>query len=121
MSCPSAAHDGPRILREKRTVRYMVELFCKGHHHEIYAGGKLCNECRELLAYAHQRLSYCRFGEGKTTCSKCPIHCYKPEKRKQIKLVMAYSGPRLILKHPLLVLFHAVDGLQTKPKINGKY
>lgn len=116
MSFSTADHDGPRILREKRTVGVMIELFCKGHQHEPGHTGELCKDCEELLTYARQRLSSCKFSEDKTTCAKCPIHCYRPEKRAQIKRVMAYSGRRLILKHPLLVFYHAMDGLKSRPR-----
>ena len=64
---------GPRIMREQATVAHMIEIYCKAHHEE-----PLCPSCQELLTYAHKRLSLCRFGEQKTTCGKCPIHCYKP-------------------------------------------
>ncbi len=85
-----------RIEQEKVTVRHMIELWCRKHH------GKhtMCGECRELLDYAISRLEKCRFGNGKTKCHKCPIHCYRPEMREKIRLVMKYSGPRMIFHHP---------------------
>ena len=47
--------------------------------------GELCNECRELDEYAHKRLTYCKFGNEKSSCKKCPIHCYKKEWKKKLK------------------------------------
>jgi hypothetical protein len=35
--------------------------------------------------------------------------------REQVKKVMRYSGPRMILHHPALAMHHAIDGLK-KPK-----
>lgn len=91
-----------RIEREKRTVSQMIEIYCRRHHH---AAG-LCDECRALEQYAHHRLDRCKFGGNKTSCKKCPVHCYKPEMRQAIARVMRYSGPRMLLYHPMAALRH---------------
>jgi predicted amidophosphoribosyltransferase len=85
-----------RIEREKRTVRHMIKLWCRHQH----GGEGLCGECRELLEYAEARLNRCKFGEDKTKCHKCPVHCYRKDMRERIREVMRYSGPRMILHHP---------------------
>lgn len=89
-----------RIEREKITVRHMIELWCHKHHNQ----SGLCEECKALLDYATARLEHCRFGNEKTKCHKCPVHCYKPEMRAKIREVMRYSGPRMILHHPVEAL-----------------
>ena len=71
-----------RIEEEKVTVRQMVEIYCHGVHH---TPGGLCNECSTLLEYAFARLDHCKFGEQKSTCKKCPVHCYKPLMRAAIR------------------------------------
>ncbi|MCF0186497.1 MAG: nitrous oxide-stimulated promoter family protein [Bacteroidaceae bacterium] len=96
-----------RIEREKKTVQQMIELYCKHHHHS--KDGMLCEECRAVTDYAHKRLGHCKFGEQKTTCQKCPIHCYKPEMRQQISTIMRYSGPRMIIYHPIAAIRHLLD------------
>jgi hypothetical protein len=58
------------------------------------------------LEYSHFRLDHCKFGENKTTCKVCPVHCYKPEMREQMRRVMIYAGPRMLWHHPLAVLRH---------------
>ena len=89
-----------RIDWEKRTVRHMIELWCRKNH-----GGKgLCGECRELLEYSLARLEHCKFGNTKTKCHKCPVHCYRPDMREKIRTVMRFSGPRMLLYHPLEAL-----------------
>ena len=70
----------------------------------------MCSQCRELLAYAEARLERCPFGLEKPTCSKCPIHCYKPDMREEIREVMSYAGPRMLKKHPVLGIRHLIDG-----------
>ncbi len=95
-----------RIAREKKTIRFMIGLYCRGHH-----GAKpgSCRECKTLLDYALARLERCPYQEDKPVCAYCPIHCYKPEMRERIRSVMRYSGPRLIFRHPVLALLHLVD------------
>jgi hypothetical protein len=101
-----------RMQREARTAEIMIRRFCRDHH-----GGSpaLCEECSQLLAYARKRLHQCPFQERKTTCGNCPVHCYAPGKREQIRAVMRHSGPRMLLSHPLLALLHLIDGLR-KPR-----
>ena len=79
------------------------------------ATGQLCADCEALRDYARQRLEKCPFQAGKTTCAKCPIHCYQPEQRESIRAVMRYAGPRMLLRHPILTLCHLVDGLRKEP------
>ena len=127
-----------RIDWEKRTVRHMIELWCRKNHggqacremgsrgsgqvsqggsgegshggqgsHECqvgHGGPGLCGECRELLEYSLARLEHCKFGNAKTKCHKCPVHCYRPDMREKIRTVMRFSGPRMLLYHPLEAL-----------------
>ena len=102
-----------RIDWEKRTVRHMIELWCrKNHGHKAMLdmdrnslGGKaMCDECRKMLDYSLARLDHCRFGDRKTKCHKCTVHCYRPDMREKIRAVMRFSGPRMILFHPLEAL-----------------
>jgi hypothetical protein len=98
-----------RMLREKRTVAAMVEVFCRDHHG---THGALCNSCERLLDYAVTRLDHCPFGVEKGTCARCSVHCYSPAMRLRIKEVMRYSGPRMLYRHPILALMHQWDGLR---------
>jgi len=98
--------------REVKTVEAMIRLYCHENHQ---VEGGLCPECDELLAYARDRLDRCPFQEGKTTCAKCPIHCYKPAMRERIRSVMRYAGPRMIYRHPIMALCHLLDGMRREP------
>jgi hypothetical protein len=95
----------PRLVRELKTVRAMIRIYCKAHHRS----SDLCEHCAELLEYAERRLSNCPFQEQKPTCGKCTVHCYKPEMRKKIIEVMRFSGPRMMLHHPILAIAHLSD------------
>ena len=50
--------------------------------------------------------------EDKPTCANCPIHCYKPVRKEQVKRIMRYAGPRMLLRHPILAITHQLDGLR---------
>ncbi|MFC2044067.1 nitrous oxide-stimulated promoter family protein [Chloroflexota bacterium] len=66
---------GPRINRESNIIATMIHLYCSRHH----SSDGLCRGCTLLLDYARKRLEKCSFQEGKTTCAKCPVHCFKNE------------------------------------------
>lgn len=94
-----------RIEREKHTVSLMIRLYCRKKE----GNGNLCSQCLELEEYAHKRLSACRYGDQKTSCKKCPTHCYKKDMREKIRQVMRYSGPRMILYHPIEAIRHIFE------------
>lgn len=95
-----------RVQKEADIVRIMIDMYCKGNHSSNIV---LCNECEELATYAESRALNCKFGNKKPVCGKCKIHCYKPSMREKIKKVMRYSGPRMIIKHPVVLAMHAMD------------
>ena len=57
----------------------------------------------------------CPFGEGKTTCARCPVHCYRKDMREKIRQVMRYSGPRMVYRHPVMAARHLMDGRRKEP------
>ena len=101
------SRDGPRLTEERKTIRCMIEIYCRGEHH---GRGSLCPECGGLLDYAMARLDVCPFGEEKPTCRNCMVHCYDAEHRERVRAVMRYAGPRMIYTHPLLALSHMMNG-----------
>ena len=101
-----------RIEREARTVEVMIQLYCKNQHGLTVQD---CPNCSELQNYALDRLNHCPFHEGKTSCKNCTIHCYKPGIKDDIKQVMRYSGPRMMLRHPILTVFHFIDNTRKEP------
>ena len=96
-----------RMARENNTIETMIGMYC---HYQHRTKGLLCGDCQELLDYARERLAKCPFQEGKPTCAKCPVHCYTPIMRSRVKAVMRYAGPRMAYRHPLMTLFHFLDG-----------
>lgn len=84
----------------------MVELYCRDHH----GTRGVCDSCAELLTYSDRRLDLCPYGSDKPTCANCPIHCYKAGPRARARMIMRYSGPRMLFRHPYLAISHKIDG-----------
>lgn len=101
----------PKMDREGRTIAVMIGIYCHAQH----GNGGLCAECSELLAYADERLRLCPFQEGKTTCAKCHVHCFQPDMREKTRVVMRYSGPRMLRRHPILAMRHFLDRTRKEP------
>ncbi|MBY6019580.1 nitrous oxide-stimulated promoter family protein [Halomonas denitrificans] len=105
-----------RLAQEFRTIGHMMQIYCKGQCGEVTREQGLCQNCRELLAYAEQKLDRCPYGDTKPTCAKCPIHCYKPEPKEQIRQVMRYAGPHMLLRHPIEAIRHLLDERRPVPE-----
>lgn len=104
---------GKRMDRERRTIDVMVWIYCRDHHDT--KGGELCDECATLREYSFVRLERCRYQDSKPPCADCPIHCYKPDMREKVRVVMRYAGPRMMLRHPYLAIAHVRDGRRKAP------
>lgn len=102
--------------KEKEIVTLMISLYCKKHHGE----DTLCPECAALDAYARQRSDYCPFMENKTFCSNCRVHCYKPDMREQIRVVMRYSAPRMLFHHPIMAIQHLIESKKEKKRLENE-
>ncbi|MCP4593416.1 MAG: nitrous oxide-stimulated promoter family protein, partial [bacterium] len=50
--------------------------------------------------------------DDKGPCSKCEVHCYKPQMRARVQAVMRYAGPRMMTRHPVMGLRHVVKSLK---------
>jgi Nitrous oxide-stimulated promoter len=111
---PSLLPTRGRLGRERRTVAAMIELRCRDLH-AVEAGA--CDECQSLGEYADARLEKCPYGDEKPTCVNCPIHCYARAERERMKEVMRYSGPRMLLRHPILAIRHMLDGRKQAPPL----
>jgi len=109
--------EAARLTRERKTVTAMLRIYCRGHHGDRR---ELCEECAQLHAYAMCRLDRCPFGADKPACAACPIHCYKADRREQIRQVMRYAGPRMLWRHPLLAIRHLLDGRRPVPALVRK-
>ena len=102
--------------RDQRIVDEMIALYYKGNHKDCQNTAGICPECRELIAYANDRVDQCPRTAQKTFCSSCPVHCYSAEMRERIRAVMRYSGPRMLFYHPFMAFWHLGITLKEKAK-----
>lgn len=102
--------------KEKEMVTEMIALYCKKKHK---TKDGLCEECAKLSEYANMRSDKCPFMETKTFCANCKVHCYKPDKRAQIKDVMRFSGPRMIFHHPKAAISHVIETRKEKRRLEA--
>lgn len=84
----------------------MIEIYCK-HKHSY--NGSLCKDCQEMKDYANMKIDKCPHIESKTFCSSCKTHCYEKLHRKKIREIMKYSGPRIIVYHPVATVKHIIS------------
>ncbi len=92
---------------EKEIIHFMIKIYCKGHKH---GGTPLCDSCKDLSDYSLMRVDLCPHIEEKTFCSSCKTHCFSEERREQIRTVMRYSGPRMLLYNPAMFFKHVFRG-----------
>ena len=92
--------SGKRISREKLTIKKMIDLY---------------------QAKCPQASAKCVFGEEKPACKQCPVHCYQPAKREEMKQIMRWAGPRMLWRHPILTVRHLIDDKRPVPELPEKY
>jgi hypothetical protein len=98
--------ESGRVRREKVTVRTMIGMYCHAHHEGT---DSMCDNCQTLHDYAVRKIDACPFHQAKPICAKCKIHCYNKQMREQIREVMRFSGPRMMILHPTMALLHMID------------
>lgn len=91
-----------KIEKEKDTIRFMIDLYCRKKLKTTH----MPEEYIELAEYATNRLDRCKFGDKKSSCKKCPIHCYKKDKREKIRTIMRWAGPRMLFYTPIAAIKH---------------
>lgn len=92
------------IAHEKRMVLLMICIYSRHHLDQRFPHRAM----RELAWYCFQRLDRCRYGEQKGPCKRCKTHCYRPDRRAQIRQVMRWSGPRVFFLAPREAIRHAL-------------
>lgn len=100
--------------KEKRLIPLMIKKYCHGNHH---TKKELCDSCKKLEEYALYRLDKCPFKVDKKFCSFCKIHCYKVDMKEEIKKVMRYSGPRMLLTNPIFAISHLFQKIKYKKQL----
>lgn len=102
-------------IEDIKIVSQMISIYCRKKHKT--KKGELCASCTSLLKYATIRRTYCPFGEEKAFCSHCPVHCYRRDKREEIRMVMRYAGPWMLVYNPKMAIKHMHETVQHKRKL----
>ena len=122
----------PEIAKDVRVSGDFVRLYCNAHHGDLRRGPLrsagveagcyrrapvLCGQCAELQAYAEKRRAFCPY-DPKPYCSACETHCYKEDRREEMRAVMRYAGPRSFLHgHPVEGVRHALAMRRHRTKV----
>jgi len=110
----------PREVKDLKVLAQFTAVYCQAHH----AGPRqalavtepalravplhkypLCSACAAFLAYACERRLRCPL-EAKPACKHCPVHCYQPGHREQVRAIMRFSGQYLLRRGRLDLLWH---------------
>ena len=91
---------------EVHLVDSMIDLYAAAHRFnssqsDAENSNPAVPDTEMLKAYTHKRLEQCRYRD-------------KPEMRRQIRMVMRYSGPRMLFRHPVLSLQHLIGTIRSK-------
>ena len=96
-------------LKELKTVRKMIEIYCKGQHRR--KSGDLCESCAELMHLCRSKgRAMPTYGRKKhfVPCAKHTV-MHRPI-GNELKEVMRYSGPRMLWIHPIMTIRHILLG-----------
>ncbi len=96
------------LRRREKVLHTMIHLYCRARH---MGSEKLCPSCSDLFSYAAEKMRTCPSLDRGMFCSSCEVHCYGEKEREQIREIMRYSGPRMMLHHPLMALSHLLHTL----------
>lgn len=98
-----------KIYKESEVVNLMIDLYYKNKVNKDKV-----EEKEDLKKYCEFRLSKCPFKDNKPFCSNCKIHCYDNIHQDLIKKVMRYSGPRMMIYHPIVGIKHINETMKRK-------
>ena len=114
--------DSKKVEKKRQGEQYVVEEMIRLYFTKNHSGSKaqLCPVCQKLADYAKLRSQKCPFMENKTFCANCKVHCYKPEMREKIRQVMRFRGPRMLLYHPVLAVWHLICSKREKRRESKK-
>lgn len=105
-----------KIATDQHSIRLMIDIYSR---HKLGLR-ETPDEMKALAEYACRRLGHCRWGEEKPACKDCPVHCYAPDKREQMRQVMRWVGPRMIFYSPRATLRHLGQCLRSKMAARSK-
>ncbi|MFO6484177.1 nitrous oxide-stimulated promoter family protein [Escherichia coli] len=95
--------SGKRISREKLTIKKIKINFIKRNARRRQRSRSITRRC--LFTRKSGWINVCS-AKKKPACKQCPVHCYQPAKREEMKQIMRWAGPRMLWRHPILTVRH---------------
>lgn len=99
--------------KERKVINTMIRIYCRGN----CKSKDICPNCKELMDYVYMKIDKCPFSDTKIYCNNCKVHCYREDMAVRIKKVMRYSGPRLIIYHPIMAIDHMIEDILYKKNL----
>ncbi len=120
--CSGNGHEGRTACAGDRRLPSALQTAVDGYAkaHPNWRRAALCPSCMELVTRVEGRTERCPHMAYKSYCHLCPRPCHPPAEMARITPLMRYSGPRLLLRHPVLTLRH-VRGVMRSKKIIQRY
>ena len=105
--------------REQYVVEEMIWLYCRKNHSGSKA--QLCPVCQKLADYAKLRSQKCPFMENRRPSAQIVKYTVTSRRmREKIRQVMRFSGPRMLLYHPVLAVWHLICSKREKRRESKK-
>jgi hypothetical protein len=111
-----------RELKDLKILALFTAVYCRTHHDGPYLPlpadrpelrhlelrkYPVCGDCAAFLGYAFERRLRCPL-EEKPACKHCPAPCYRPGHREKVREIMRFSGPYLIRRGRLDLLWYSL-------------
>lgn len=77
-------------------------IYCRGNHGAAAREDDvMCSWCREAIEGTLERATACPYGH-EHNCEDCETHCQRGEAQENIKRIMRYAAPRMVVRHPIM-------------------
>lgn len=88
--------------KDRATMEAIGAIYCRGNHDAAARGDDaMCAWCREAIEDTLERALACPHGH-KHNCEDCETHCQRGEAQQNIKVIMRYAAPRMVVRHPVM-------------------
>ncbi len=102
--------------KDRATMEAIGCIYCRGNHDSAIRGADgMCPECRNAIEATLERAAACPYGH-ESNCEDCRTHCQRGEAQQEIKRIMRYAAPRMVVRHPLMTATYLKRKLRSKAR-----
>lgn len=103
--------------KEQYVVEEMIRLYCrKNHGKEGHASGGMCPECQKLADYAKRGARNVPSWNRKHSAQTAKYTATSRKCGKRSAPLCGFRGPRMLLYHPILAIWHLICSMREKRK-----